>query len=104
VGSAGVVTLAVVNVLAALPPHASTLPWQANVFLPMIYGAMANICYTMGWVTELGMRRWLGDEIEPVGSALFRYGFAFSIGLTLFPAGLAFLVWLARLASVLFFA
>lgn len=104
VGAAGAVTLAVVNVFALLPPHGSSIPWQANLILPAIYGVIANLCYTLGWATELGVRRWLGNEVEPMGAALFRYGFAFSIGLTLFPAGLSFLVWLARLASSLFFA
>lgn len=102
VGAAGVVTLSVANLVWALPPHPSPLPWQANVVLPLIYGVMANVCYTLGWCTELGLRKWLGDEVEPAGAALFRYGFAFSIGLTLFPAGLTVLVWFARIASAVF--
>ena len=35
---------------------------------------------------EILILRGSGSELEPVGPALFRYGFAFSIGLTLFPA------------------
>jgi hypothetical protein len=99
VGAVGLVTLATVNLIWALPPNASPLPWQASVFPPLVYAVMANVCYTLGWCTELGMRRWLGEQVEPAGAALFRYGFAFSIGLTLFPAGLSVLVWLARIAS-----
>ncbi|MEP7347401.1 MAG: hypothetical protein ABI877_19170 [Gemmatimonadaceae bacterium] len=102
IGTVGVVTLAAINLIWALPPNPSPLPWQANVFPPLIYGVMANVCYTMGWAAELGMRRWLGDEVEPAGPALFRYGFAFSVGLTLFPLGLTCLAWLARLARAVF--
>ena len=70
----------------------------------MYNGAMANVCYTLGWCTELVMRRWLGDEMEPAGAALFRYGFVFSVGLTLFPAGLTFLAWLGRIVQAVFVA
>ena len=40
VGVTGVVTLAAVNLMWALPPHPSPLPWQANVFAPLIYGTI----------------------------------------------------------------
>ncbi|MBV6522775.1 MAG: hypothetical protein MNPFHGCM_02925 [Gemmatimonadaceae bacterium] len=103
VGATGLITLAAVNLLVALPPHANILPWQANLIAPAVYGTLANIAYTSGWMAELGIRRWLGDEVEPAGPALFRYGFAFSIGLTLLPTGLALVGWLARISSVLFF-
>ena len=36
----------------------------------------------------------------PVGPALFRYGFAFSVGLTLLPIPLAILSWGVRLLRV----
>jgi hypothetical protein len=104
VGAAGLVTLAATNLIWALPPNASPLPWQASVILPLVYGVMANVSYTLGWCTELGMRRWLGEEVEPAGAALFRYGFAFSVGLTLFPAGLTFLAWIGRIARAAFVA
>jgi hypothetical protein len=39
-------------------------------------------------MAELWIRNTLGREMEPVGPTLFRYGFAFSIGLTLFPVAI----------------
>lgn len=103
VGATGLVTLGVVNLLMALPPIPTPLPWQASVFGPLIYAGLANICYTFGWCAELGIRKWLGDEVAAVGPAIFRYGFAFSIGLTLLPCGLAVLQYLARMTSAVFF-
>jgi hypothetical protein len=72
------------------------MPWQLTLGAPLIYGTMANICYTGGWVAELFLRRYIRDDDGIAGAALFRYGFAFSVGLTLLPAGIAILFWLAR--------
>lgn len=101
VGATGIVTLGVMNVMLALPPSPQPLPAALNVIGPMAFGVAANICYSAGWAAELILRRWLGEHSVPVGAALFRYGFAFSIGLTLFPAGLTILHWLARAAHAL---
>ncbi len=101
VGATGIVTLGVMNVMFALPPNPDPMPWQLSVGAPLIYGTIANICYSAGWAAELFLRRHIRDDTSTVGGALFRYGFAFSIGLTLFPAGLAALAWLARVADAL---
>lgn len=74
------------------------MPWQPTVFIPLIYGLMANVAYTGGWITELWIRNRLGREMEPVGPTIFRYGFAFSLGLTLFPVAI---ISLFKLVSVL---
>ncbi|HEX7121722.1 MAG TPA: hypothetical protein VF178_05065 [Gemmatimonadaceae bacterium] len=102
VGSAGVTTLALVHLLFRLPPYAESVPLLPTLAVAGVYGIMANICYTGGWIAELVIRRTGGYELEPVGPALFRYGFAFSIGLTLFPGMLAILAYGARLALGLF--
>ena len=99
VGATGVVTLGVMNVMLALPPSPEPLPVALNVIGPLAFGVAANFCYSGGWAAELLLRRWLGEDSVPLGAALFRYGFAFSIGLTLFPAGLTILHWLARIAG-----
>ncbi|MFN8579992.1 MAG: hypothetical protein U0163_03315 [Gemmatimonadaceae bacterium] len=96
VGAAGLVSMAITNLFCWLPPHSSPMPWQANLIVPVIYGTLANVFYSFGWGAELTVRKWLGDEMSPVGPAIFRYGFAFSIGLTLFPTILAFGSWLIR--------
>lgn len=98
VGASGLVSLAITNLLCWLPPHSSPLPWQADIMVPLIYGALANLFYTFGAPAELAVRKWLGDDMSPVGPAIFRYGFAFSIGLTLLPTVIAFGSWLIRIA------
>ena len=85
VGGTGLFTLAAVHLIARMPPMLVAIPWEPTVFIPIVYGFLANIAYTSGWVAELWIRNTLGREMEPVGPTLFRYGFAFSIGLTLFP-------------------
>lgn len=88
VGGAGLFTLAAVHVIARIPPMSMPIPWQPTVFIPLAYGLLANVCYTGGWMAELWIRNTLGRGMEPVGPTLFRYGFAFSIGLTLFPVAI----------------
>lgn len=102
VGATGALTLATVQLIAWLPPHSSPMPLAPALILPVIYGALANVCYTGGWIAELWIRRALGREMEPVGPALFRYGFAFSIGLTLFPIALVAIAKAAMVAGALF--
>jgi hypothetical protein len=88
VGSTGLFTLAAVHLIARLPPSPESIPIAPTLVIPAIYGVLANVCYTGGWISELWIRNTLGREMEPVGPTLFRYGFVFSIGLTLFPVAM----------------
>lgn len=94
VGSAGLLSLAMATLIRHLPPHAGSfpVPW-AGV---LVYGVLANLCYTLGPVGDLVLRRALGERAPAVGPVLFRYGFVFSLGLTLLPIPLAALGWLLR--------
>jgi hypothetical protein len=95
VGAAGLFSLGVVMLFAHLPPHPRTLqfPWMPVV----AYGVLANACYSLGAVADLALRLRLGDRAPAVAPALLRYGFAFSMGLSLLPIPLAFLGWLGRI-------
>jgi len=88
VGTTGLFTLAAVHLIARLPPSPVSIPLEPTLIIPVVYGILANVCYTGGWISELWIRNTLGREMEPVGPTLFRYGFAFSIGLTLFPVAI----------------
>jgi len=99
VGAAGVLTLGIMNVMFALPPNPELMPWQLTIVGPLLYGTAANVCYSAGWISELFLRHWIRHDTGAVGAATFRYGFAFSIGLTLVPAGIAVLAWLGRVAG-----
>lgn len=99
VGSAGLVTVGVIRLITALPPHMSMpLGWQPVV----VFGVLANVCYTFGWVLEAAAQRLWGDRVRPLGPPLFRQGVAFSAGLALLPIVLASGSWIIRVAVALF--
>lgn len=68
----------------------------------IIYGVLANVGYSLGWLAEMAMRALWGDEAPYAGPALFRQGLAFSIGLTLLPIPLSIISWVARLVTHFF--
>jgi hypothetical protein len=85
VGAAGLVTLGCASILSLLTEGTfMPIPWQ----VPLAYGLIANICYTFGWGAELWLKRLIGDNAATAGAAIFRYGFVFSVGLTLLPAAM----------------
>jgi hypothetical protein len=96
VGAVGLVTLAYVYAVELLVlGHIAGPPWQAVV----AYGLVANVFYTLGWVVENIVERWLKRPLYGIGPALFRHGLVFSLGLTVLPA---FLVTLAAIADTIF--
>jgi hypothetical protein len=95
VGLTGLGTLTVIRTIGHLPPFGHDLvPPLAPVLL---YGVMANLSYTLGWVAEAAGQVAFGDELRPAGPILFRQGLIFSIGLTLMPIGIAVIEWGTRL-------
>ena len=100
VGGAGLVTLAVVQLLAVLPPDGSAELVDSQVLVGVAaYAVLANLCYTFGWVVEAAMHLAWGDRVLPVGGPLFRQGVVFSVGLTLLPIVLAQLFWCVRFVA-----
>lgn len=93
VGAAGLLTAAIAYGTAWLAPGPGGPP------LPFIivYAIAANICYSLGAPIDLLLRRFLKTDAGPVAQALFRYGLAFSIGLTLLPIPLLLLSLVFRL-------
>ena len=98
VGASGLVSLTMVELVAWLPPG-------PHHFLPLgavvVFGAAANVCYTLGWVVESAAERFWGSDAPLLGPALFRQGVAFSVGLTLLPAAVSVVGWGVRLARAL---
>jgi hypothetical protein len=85
VGATGLGTIVYANALSLMVRHEwLTFPWQVIV----AYGIAANVFYTLGWAVENGVERWLKRPVYGLGPALFRHGLVFSLGLTLFPAGI----------------
>jgi hypothetical protein len=95
VGAAGLFSLTVVAVAEFLPPS-SRLP-TFPLGLVVIYGILANICYTMGPLADLVICKKWGRDYAALGPAIFRYGFAFAIGLTLLPVPMAVMLYLGKL-------
>lgn len=99
-GVAGVVSLGAQSLFSALPPHSSPRDVPLGLVGVVAYAVLANLCYCVGPAVDLYIRRRWGDAYAPVGPTLFRYGFVFSVGLTLLPIPLAFLGWALRLLEV----
>lgn len=98
VGGVGLASLLAVWLFGVLPPAATGQVIPLRVVA--VYGIMANLCYTLGWLTELAVERLWGERAPMLGPALFRQGLSFSLGLTLLPVVLAGLSWVVRLARV----
>jgi len=83
VGTVGLGTLAYAELLSLV----SRGQWlEVQVPLIILYGVAANGFFTLGWMVELLVERWLQRPLYGFGPALFRHGLVFSIGLTIFPA------------------
>jgi hypothetical protein len=100
VGAAGLLTLATINGFALLPPGGRWVGVPLGVVAA--YGLLANVAYTAGPAVDLLIRRTWGNQYAAIGPTLFRYGFAFSVGLTLLPIPLATLNWAFRLVRFFF--
>ena len=69
-----------------------------GVFGIVLYGILANICYTGGWIGELLARATSNaTRSNSFGLKAFRIGLTFSIFVTLFPALICWLVFAVAL-------
>ena len=100
VGTTGAFTLVVGHLIALLPPNPpfEVVPWQIVV----VYGVMANVCYTFGEVAESVLHRLFRGGLLPAGPTLWRMGLTFSVGLTLFPVLMVCFFWGLRIVSAVF--
>jgi hypothetical protein len=93
VGAAGLLTTAIAHLGAIIAPGPEGPP------LPfiLVYAIAANVFYSLGAPIDLVLRRTLKEDAGPVVQAVFRYGLAFSLGLTLLPIPLLLLSSIIRL-------
>jgi len=61
-----------------------------------IYAVAANLCYTLGWITELLWTWGNTAQTSAIRPKVFRAGLVFSASLTLLPALVISLMWAAR--------
>ena len=91
VGTAGVLSC----IVAAIVGLGSDLLFNSDFGLPnpptfallgiLIYGVMANICFTRGWLAELLIRKVWPQEADRFATLSFSLGLVFSVLLTLTP-------------------
>ena len=62
------------------------------VLAVLLYGILANVCYTGGWITELLVARFWGVDTSRFGPIAFSLGTAFSVLVTLVPAGVVIVI------------
>ena len=63
------------------------------LFGVIVYAILANVCYSLGWITELLWNP--GDTREALAkrTRIFRAGFIFSVALTGLPAVVMVFLW-----------
>jgi hypothetical protein len=62
----------------------------------VVYGVMANLCYTLGWIIELWSRKTDPVAARRRGQWMFRAGLLFSCVLTSLPFWFACVYWIAH--------
>jgi len=79
------------------PPGEDPVEPLVLIFGVIGYGIGANVCYTLGWITEL---TWDGADASVrklQRQKLFFAGFVLSCALTTLPAGLATFTWMTNI-------
>jgi hypothetical protein len=92
---AGALTLFVVETIGArfVPPGQAVIDPEILLFAVPAYVIAANICYSLGWISEI---LWSGGDTahtEPYRIRIFWLGTAFSVLITLVPSVLLPLLW-----------
>lgn len=101
VGTAGLATISLLSLVFGPPGGAAG--FGALVAPVALYGLMANVCFTMGWMLEALFHKLWGRDVLPVGPPLWRAGLIFSVGLTLvFPALLVVMSFVIRILLGIF--
>jgi hypothetical protein len=99
VGGVGLFTITYVSGWLRILSDPGSWEWAPLILGTVVYGVSANLCYTLGWIVENLVERWMKRPIYGFGPALFRHGLVFSIGLTLLPA---VLITVAGIATLFF--
>ena len=78
VGTGGALTMAIATVMSQLMGQPVPV---SQILAPVIpIAIMANVCYTLGPLTESLLHKLWGREVLPVGPHLFRAGLILSVG------------------------
>ena len=93
---AGVLSLASILFIGSyfIRPGEDVIEPFAVIAGVVVYGVLANLAYTLGWITELLWSWGNTERTEPMRARIFWMGVAFSVALTLLPALLIPLIWI----------
>jgi hypothetical protein len=92
VGGTGIFTSAVGVLLCYVASRMTPAPFAFPnpplfvAFAVVVYGVMANVCFTGGWLAELLARKVWRERANNFAQISFSLGLLFSVLLTLFPA------------------
>jgi len=106
VGASGIASAIVMLITGFVTDHfvGEAIGVPGSPFFAMVavivYGIMANICFTGGWILELLSRRIWGARAEAFGEIAFTWGTLGSVFLTLVPAGLTVVVGAYRILAI----
>jgi len=89
VGSVGVITWLLVLIVGSLAvkPGVDFEEPLMMIFGPIIYGVMANLCFSIGWIVDTMLYR------GRPRAALYKAGLIFSVVLTALPGIWAVVAW-----------
>ena len=106
--------IGVVGIVSFLLVIASAIVWEKFLRAPMemlpdsplfgflvtatVYGIMANVCYTGGWIAEIAAMTLWKEDAQHFGPICFMLGVIFSVVLTLFPGIVIVIILLINLA------
>lgn len=95
VGMTGIVAAAMFLLIgdAIVRPGEDFMEPLALLGMVLLYGFMANVCYTFGWVTELAWAKDDPAKSQDFRVRAFRAGLVFSIALTTLPIWIATFIW-----------
>jgi hypothetical protein len=98
VGATGIATAIVMLITGYVTEHVvgEAIGVPASPFFALmgviVYGIMANVCFTGGWILELLSRRIWGTRADAFGEIALTWGTLGSVLLTLAPAAITVLV------------
>ena len=92
---AGVLSIVVAEFVGGrlLPPGEDLEEPLGLIAGVILYAIAANVCYSLGWITELIWTWGNTQRTETMRPKVFLAGLVFSTVLTLAPAAIALLIW-----------
>ena len=93
--AAGIFSFGVIELIGSrlIEPGEDVVEPLAVIFGGAAYVIAANLCYTLGWITELLWSRGDTSLTETIRPTIYRRGLMLSLVLTLSPAILVPLAW-----------